>query len=201
MQKRCLVVFMISAVILSGCSNSLKLDPPKHPAIMVYPPLDMRKIKEPPLDKIESKNVLFKDRFTFVEEMLYNRNLYISRYLKNPKDATITYQDLTGDDPVKLKTIPSEGIRYVLIIVINKFTFKSFIITQSDIELEGYLIDKKDGTIVWKNSSAKELSQLTVLGNEGILIRRSKYYGVYVASLILLNNFPALKVDQNQYFP
>lgn len=142
--KTFLTCILVAAMIaLAGCSTQA-LDPAIHTRVLVYPLMDLRTNKS-----FDLKYKAEKYAKTKVNDILRFRYYYIPQSLANPSLANVTYAQIQDPNPASLKAVESQGSRYVLIIVVKEFGADGIFNMKAN--FEGYMIDKQQGQIIWKN--------------------------------------------------
>lgn len=136
-----------------GCGG-YKIDSSKHAKVLVYPSIDIRTEKNLELEKFDKKKCFLKKRVLPAEYFLQTKYFYMPCYLSDPTTATISYNDLQNPSTDQLKSLPSNGVRYVLIVIIKDFHYQFNVINNHvKAELGGYLIDTNIGEIIWHNEA------------------------------------------------
>jgi len=96
-----------------------------------------------------------------VARILLTRYDVIPQYLSDPALVDIQYEDLRSPVREKLRTIPSDNVNFVFVIVVNEFYSELELFKKShdfviNANIEGFLIDKSEGEIIWLNSATAE---------------------------------------------
>jgi hypothetical protein len=143
------------SLFLTGCCG-YKMDPSKHAKVLVYPSIDIRTENNLELEKFDKKKCFLKKRVLPAENFLQTKYFYMPCHLSDPTTATINYNELQNPNSDQLKSLPSNGVRYVLIVVIKEFHYQFNVINNhAKAELGGYLIDTNIGEIIWHNEAEK----------------------------------------------
>lgn len=159
------IIFICLLCCVSGCKSTpiQNLDPEAHPEVVVYPSLDMREDKNSIILKnFEKHGIFFINRVSMAEYFLRWGNYYIPSYLREDCVVRISYDQLLNPDSGFLKSLPPSDKRYILVVVLKEFSSTLAIGHEIRTNIEGYLIDKKEGEIIWKNSASS-------FGREGVL--------------------------------
>jgi len=183
------VLILLSLLILTGCAVakqpiflSSTFGQEKIERIHVLPVVDLRFNKEPELPKLdewildEVKDRLERKEYTFT---IVSDTSFVDN---------ITEEDLQAVDAEWVKNLGPSGSRWVMLIALldakSKLTFGS----TGNAEVSGYLFDKKNGSIVWRDKGIGKVGQGGLLGMvlKGMMIRDA----IRKATSDLMNGFP-----------
>jgi hypothetical protein len=155
MKKNLLFVYLSAVIFLTGCTITSKpvfLDASFKEAgieeITVLPYFDNRRDKS---CNIDISRIFKKEVGRFLKQLKYNY-----RFVPDYGPAKeITEEDIEIMSPDWIKKLGPEESRTVLLVVWEDFNNpKSYGIRYS-CELSGYLFDKREGKLLWKNKSVE----------------------------------------------
>jgi len=150
--------------------------------IFVLPIVDQRFNKEPELPKLDKwvqgmvKGQLKSKKYTFT--LVSDRSIV----------DNITEEDLKEVDTEWVKNLGPSGSRWVIVMVLldarSKLTFGS----TGNAELSGYLFDKKDGSMLWRDKGIGKVGQGGLIG----MVMKGMMLGdaINMATSDLMRSFP-----------
>lgn len=150
--------------------------------ILVLPVVDLRFNKEPELPKLDKwvqgvvKGQLKRKKYTFT--LVSDRSIV----------DNITEEDLKEVDAEWVRNFGPSDSRWVIIVVLldarSKLTFGS----TANAEVSGYLFDKKDGSILWRDKGIGKMGQGGLAGMlvKGLMLGDA----IKMASVDLMKGFP-----------
>lgn len=183
------LLILFSLLILTGCAVakqpiflSSTFSQEKIERIYVLPVVDIRFNKEPELPKL-NKWVLGK-----VKGQLKRKKYTFTLVSDTSIVDNITEEDLKEVDAEWVKNLGPSGSRWVIVIALldarSKLTFGS----TGNAEVSGYLFDKKDGSMVWRDKGIGKVGQGGLIG----MVLKGMMLGdaIKMATIDLMKSFP-----------
>lgn len=183
------LLIFLSVLILIGCATAKQpiflssiFGQERVENITVLPVVDLRFNKESELPKLdkwvlgEVKSKLKRKEYTFT---IASDTSFVDN---------ITEEDLQEVDAEWVKNLGPSGSRWVIVIALldakSKLTFGS----TGNAEVSGYLFDKKEGSMVWRDKGIGKVGQGGLVGMllKGSMLRDA----IKKATVDLMNSFP-----------
>ncbi len=150
--------------------------------ILVLPIVDLRFNKEPELPKLDKwvqgmvKSQLKRKKYTFT--LVSDRTIV----------DNITEEDLKKVDAEWVRNLGPSGFRWVVVVVLLDARSKLTLGSTGNAEVSGYLFDKKDGSMMWRDKGIGKIGQGGCIGMalKGMMLGDA----IKIATLRLMESFP-----------
>ena len=161
---------LLFVTLMLGCATRPKpaadyvitgFDSTNVDVVKVLPVLDFRIDQSKQLD-LDEWILPFTGRQ--LEELGYSYSIERDRSLL----LNISRDDLEIPTRDFIKSLPSENARWVLVLALDELLTEGAFSGSSNAEMSGYLFDKENGQLMWRN---KELQQLGMGGLMGLVLK------------------------------